>query len=437
MKIRIKQTWGFLILSILVIIYLSIFSFKFLEEEEDVTEIYFAERITAAHKILIDRYNELNKGKVKVIPIDFPNFDFATNERKEILARSLRSRGDGIDLFAVDIIWTQRFAKWSEPLDKYFTVEDRKRILDVALKPSYYDGQLVSIPQNLVQGVMYYREDLLKQKLTQYDIDRIEKGLTWEEFIELSERINSEQPYYVFPAADYEGLICSFNELVLSLKPNYFEDHGFNFNTPEAERSLQLLVDLINKYQVTPVAVTNFTEIPSYEYFLNENALFIRGWPSYDKDFKGSDLDRLTEEQIDKAPIPHFKDGKPTSTLGGWHLMISKFSNKKDEAADFLKFLLSDESQEVFYQESSYYPVIKKFYNDDSYVERYPEMVEFQELIKTAAPRPSHVEYTRYSEIMSHYFELAIQNRIGVQEALTNATNSIQVERLIVNDIVE
>ena len=45
-------------------------------------EIYFADRFTAAHKILIDEYNKKMKGKVKIVPIDFPNFDFSTNERK-------------------------------------------------------------------------------------------------------------------------------------------------------------------------------------------------------------------------------------------------------------------------------------------------------------------------------------------------------------------
>ena len=125
MNVRLKQKWGLLFLLFVTIAYIIVSSFLYRSNKEDVTEIYFADRITAAHKMLIDKYNELHKGKVKVIPIDFPNFDFSTNERKEMLARSLRGRGDGIDLFAVDPIWVQRFAKWCEPLDKYFSDTER------------------------------------------------------------------------------------------------------------------------------------------------------------------------------------------------------------------------------------------------------------------------------------------------------------------------
>jgi len=118
---------GYLIL--LTLLYLALYFLFLRHQEPAVTEIYFADRITDAHRILIDRYNVLNAGKVKVIPIDFPNKDFTSNERKEILARSLRGEGDGIDLFAVDVIWVQRFAKWCEPLEGYFSPEELSGII--------------------------------------------------------------------------------------------------------------------------------------------------------------------------------------------------------------------------------------------------------------------------------------------------------------------
>jgi len=79
-------------------------------------------------------------------------------------------------------------------------------------------------------------------------------------------------------------------EQLLSLRKNYFEVEGFNFNTPEAEKVLQLLVDLVNKHKATPEIVTEFTEIPSFEYYIKNDGLFIRGWPTYDKDFKETRL---------------------------------------------------------------------------------------------------------------------------------------------------
>lgn len=433
--ISIKQKWGFAFLLILAIIYLVIFYIQKYEPQDSVTEIYFADRITAAHRVLINEYNKMMKGKVKVIPIDFPNFDFSTNERKEVLARSLRSTGDGIDIFAVDIIWVQRFAKWCEPLDKYFTQDEKDRILPLALESCYSNGELVAMPLNRVQGVLYYREDLI-QKLKNGNeiIDKIKKGITWEEFIKLKDRFNISNPYYIFPAADYEGFICSFMELLLSQKPDYFYQYGFNLDKPEAEKALQTLVDFIHKYKITPKEVIKFTEIPSYAYFIKKDGVFIRGWPSYDKDFKETPFDSTKEKYLKKAPLPYFKNGKPVSILGGWNLMVSKFSNKKEEAVNFIKFLLSDYSQETFYRLSGHYPVLNTFYKDSFFVKKYPDFKQIKELIKHGIHRPTHEEYTRYSKIMSNYFEQAIAGKISVKQALINATNAIQYEKNIIKE---
>lgn len=424
-----KLKYILLILGFFSLLYVVIFSVRYFSSKNEIKEIYFADRMTAAHKIIIERYNKLMEGKVKVIPIDFPNDDFSTNERKEILARSLRGTGDGIDLFAVDLIWIHRFAKWCEPLDKYFHENDKKRILSNALESSYYDGEMVAVPLDLVQGILYYREDLLKKTDPSGEVEKsIKKGLTWEEFIKIGQKFKLQNPFFVFPAADYEGLICSFMEMILSLKPDYFQVYGFYFDTPEAAKALQLLVDLVHKHKLTPEIVTTFTEIPSYKYFINSDALFIRGWPSYDKDFQASPFDPEKEKHLKKAYLPYFENGNKVSIFGGWSLMVSKFSNKKEEVVDFIKFLLTDESQELFYKESGYFPIIKKLYEDKTYIKKYPEMIEIRELIKTGQHRPAHIEYTKYSEIMSFYFEQAIKKKIPVKDALNKASSAIQVE---------
>jgi multiple sugar transport system substrate-binding protein len=429
---KIKQIWAFVFLLFVTITYLAVNFWEYKSSEEGIKKIYFADRMTAAHRILIDEYNELHQGKIKVIPIDFPNEDFSTNERKELVARSLRGRGDGIDLFAVDIIWVQRFAKWAEPLDKYFSNKEKDALLNQALSSCYNDGELVAVPLDLVQTILYYREDLLKKiKNSNEIIGKIRKGITWDDLIKLKSSIGSESPFYFFPAADYEGLVCSFIEELLSLEPGYFEKEGFNFETKPAEKSLQLLVDLVNKYKISPYAVTQFTEIHTYEHFIKNDGIFLNGWPTYDKDFKDYSYDTLKQNNLRKAPTPHFADGKPASLLGGWNLMVSKFSDKKPEVIDFVKFLLSEKSQELFYLNSGFCPILKKFYDDSLYLKKYPDFIRYKELLKTAVSRPGNPEYTRYSKIMSFYLNEAIENKISVKEALSKSTRAIQSDKMI------
>ena len=426
---QIKWTTGVLFLSLLALLYLVPYYLIIQRPKPAVTEIFFADRMTGAHRLLIEQYNQMHAGKIKVTPIDFPNPNFSTNERKGILARSLRGEGDGIDLMAVDVVWVQRFSKWCEPLGKYFSNEELGRIIPDALYSCQGNGELMAVPLDLVQGVLYYREDLLKgtEKGNEV-IQALQSSMTWPEFISLKNRLGWKKPFYVFTAADYEGLVCVYIELLLSLRRNYFSTIGFNFDTPEGRQALQLLVDLVQRDRVSPEEVTTFTEVPSYAYFIKNDGLFIRGWNTYDKDFSDSPYDTAKEHQLRKAPLPHFAEGQPASLFGGWNLMVSKFSKNKEAAVDFAKFLLSDASQEMFYLYGGYYPVVSSFYTDPASLQRHPEIAGMKELMRSGVHRPPQKEYTNFSKTMSHYFALAIRKKITVEEATESVTKAILSE---------
>jgi multiple sugar transport system substrate-binding protein len=424
----IRQHWGVLFLSLVALTFLAVQGFLSTHRKKAVTELYFADRLTEAHRVLIDEYNRMHQGEVKVVPIDFPNADFTTNERKEVLARSLRGEGDGIDIFAVDPIWVQRFERWSEPLDQYFDKTELEAITDEALQSCYKDGKLVAIPFGVVRGVLLYREDLLRSLPGgRRIIDEVNRGITWDRFVKYGETVRGSNPYYIFPAAEYEGLLCVFTELLLGLEKDYFRVHGFNFETPQAKKALQLLVDLVQKYKATPAAVTSMTEVSSYGYFTQNNGLFLRGWTSYDEDFlMTSDQKRL----LRMAPLPHFRDGKPATTVGGWDLMGSKFSPKKAQAISFIKFLLRKESQEIIFTKGGFFPVVRALYEEESYKKRFPELIETNRMLSSGVHRPSHENYTRYSEILAHYVCLAIRNQIAAEDALVQATRAIESEKI-------
>ena len=425
-----KQIWGVSLFSVIIMLYVAIYYVYPNRPQKKEIEIYFAERLTEAHRILIDRYNATHAGSIKVVPIDFPMSDFSTDTRKEILARSLRGDDDGIDLLAVDLIWVHRFTKWCEPLGKYFTVGERDRLIEPALRTCYHEGELVAVPLFLVQGVMYYREDLLKKlpggKRLMNDLPH---GITWSKFLSYQKRFNWHGPYFIYPAADYEGMICSYIEILLSLKPQYFETIGFRFDTPEAKRALQLLVDLVHRDKATPPDVSDFTDTPSYEYFIRHDGLFLRGWTSYDKDFSYVPIDTFKQSRLRKTLLPFPDGGTPTSLFGGWNLMVSKASTKKGAVIDFVKYLLSNEAQEVFYRIGGFYPVIKAFYDDSTYLNRYPEIRESKELLKCGVHRPLQENYTKYSKIMARYFALAIKGDIPVNEALRRVQAAIESEK--------
>lgn len=401
------------------IFYLSI-SVSTQNEGKKEVEIYFADNISLAHSKVISRFNEKYQGRIKVVPIDLPFAKFSTNERKELLTRSLRSKSDRIDVFAVDLIWVKRFAKWSLPLDKYFNEKKLSDYINYAMKSCFSDGKLFAIPFYLDISTMYYRDDLLKKEPDYLQIkQKLDSSITWEDFIELGIKIKSQKnKYYTFPAEAYEGLICSYAELVLSQSPDFFENLQDKNSEKIIRKSLELLVDLVNKYNLTSPDVVNYKEQECYKYFLQNDGMFLRGWPSFVKDYRNISHDVNKEKLIKQVPLPHFRNAKKSFTFGGWNLMISKYTPHINEVIEFLNFTSSEEAQNIMLNDGAYLPINKRIYADSNYLINGKKLSAYQKLFNYGVHRPSWKNYTKISDELSHYINSAIKNEITIDEAV-------------------
>lgn len=412
-------------------IYLFIMLRSTFPETNKVAEIYYAGDISYAHQLVIDEFNKEYKGKIKVIPIDLSFKEFTTNDRKELIARALRSKSDKFDLFSVDQIWVKRFAKWGEPLNSYISQNELKNILPEPLMSCYSNDTLVAVPINIDAGIMYYREDLL-ERLKNYNriLSKLDDTITWDDFIKLGEQLNTkENPFYIFPAADYEGLICSYMELALSASPKIFDSkRKINLLAPASVNALQLLVDLVQRYHISPTSVLGFDETASFQYFITNNGYFLRGWPSYEKDKKNLYNYADQKKVINYAPLPRLKGAPPGVILGGWNLMLSKSSRNKDAAIKFLKFITSKKAQETLYEKGGYLPVLNSFYTDA----KYPKLKFFKKLIDFGIHRPFREDYTSISEVLAYYIHRAINGDMTVYQALSQANNMINAGKLVI-----
>jgi multiple sugar transport system substrate-binding protein len=132
------------------------------------------------------------------------------------------------------------------------------------------------------------------------------------------------------------------------------------------------------------------------------------------------------------APLPHLKNTKPSSVYGGWNLMISKFSEKIPEVIKFTKFLLSEESQKIMFEEGGYLPINKVLYEDKYRFTKSNNLKFFKELYKTGVHRPFLKDYTNLSDILSYYVNSAIKGDISVDKALTEAEKKINEKSILV-----
>ncbi|HEX9253862.1 MAG TPA: extracellular solute-binding protein, partial [Ignavibacteriaceae bacterium] len=354
--------------------------------------------------------------------------------RKELLARYLRSKNNRIDIFSVDQIWVPRFARWAVPLQKYLDSEEINSIIPNALETCYYNDSLVAVPLYIDIALMFYRDDLLRKFSDYPELKKqINESITWEKFIELGKRFNiNSNPFYTFQADDYEGLICSFTELMANQNNPVVDAKGnLRLDTNEGKKSLQLLVDLVNKYNVSPKNVAFLKENESYRFFAQHNGVFLRSWPSMIDDNNEFMSDEI-KSNLKMAPVPHFTGTKPGSVYGGWNLMISKFSEKIPEVIKFTKFLLSEESQKIMFEEGRYLPTSSSLYENDLFISKYPELSIFKKLYKTGVHRPFLESYTSVSNVLSFYLNKAIKEEMSVDEALKEATKKINEDAILV-----
>ncbi len=429
---RTLRTSTLMIIVTLFIVIIVIFknTYKFTANEENgVVKIHYVDNISTAQEKIINEFNKENTGKIEVVPVNLPFSKFTTNERKEIIARSLRSKNERMDIFAIDIIWGPRFAKWSFPLDKYFDDIYLKRFWGHTIESCIYNEQLIALPLYTDIGLLFYRKDLL-EKIGISDSTLLD-SITWDDFLKLGERFkNTPYPFFIFAGANFEGMICSFHEALPVYNSKEIFNNKTNLNNDGAHKSLQLMVDLIHKYKYSPKEILEYDENKSKIYALEKDAVFIRGWPGFFRDEQeaGQYPQKLKNYRV--TALPHWAGEQKNAVYGGWNLMISKYSKHKDEAVQFLKYMVSEKSQRIL-SERGYFPSLRSIYNDPDFTEDNTLKLYFN-LLKNGKHRPFLENYTQVSDIMAHYLHKALKKEISVEQALSLATEKINTRRIFI-----
>lgn len=395
-------------------------------ETQQVQQVYFADNISDGHRTLIQAFNETHQGEIEVIAVDLPFSKFNTNQRKDLIARNLRSRSSRIDIFAVDLIWVPRFTKWAEPIAPYFSPRYLRDLLSESLETCYVNGLLYALPLYIDIGALLYREDMILALPDGEAInERIKVSISWEELLGIADKYFPDQPVYMPQAEAYEGLICNFNEIL-----------GQSLLDPETGKvvdltdsliiaRIQFMRDLITTGK-SPKDVLHMTEDDCIHYALENDVPFIRGWPTANI-HSGERFDPTKFDKIRIAPLPHFEGSPPTPVFGGWNMMLSKHSPVKEAAITFMRFAASYEGQQMLFQSEGTLPVHSNFYLTDYTPDEEREKLQLiYQMMKQGMHRPAVEEYTLISDIISLRLHQILGGEIGVEEGMHLAWKEVQ-----------
>ncbi len=400
-----------LVLTVGLLLFYGYFSGYFAPQ---LTKIYYADNISPAHQIVIDRFNEMYADEIEIVPIDLPFIKFNTNLRNELLARSLRNQNNLIDVFAIDQVWNSRFSIWAEPLETLFPDSTLTSILPNVLANAYTGSHLSSMPMHTDVGVMYYRRDMVQKidpsgKLEQ----KLKRSISWNGFIQLGMAHGSPNNFYAFQGSNYEGLTVNFMEIMgPSYANNLFNLETLELNSKLVEKGRSFLYNLIHIQKVAPTEVTEFNEDQTTAFALNNDTPFFRGWPSLYRTLQDSSLDHL----FGIAALPHSEGEPAASVLGGWNLMISRHSNVKPEAALFLNYMISEPVQEIMLKEGGYLPVISSLYSKQSILSEVQYLSYLKHLVDNGFYRPSVTQYIQLSQILAETLHAALSSPPQISE---------------------
>jgi len=399
-------------------------------------KIYYVDHISKAHQKVIDAFNKKYEGQIQVEAINLSFDKFSTNERKELLARYLRNKSDRIDIFAVDQIWVPRFAKWAIPLDAYYPKKERQRLLQYALETCFYNDSLMAFPLYIDIAHLYYRDDLLRKLPNYYELKKkIDASITWNDLTDLLKKFPAtKNPLYVFQADNYEGLMCSFFEMLANSDRSFYKNDTLYLNETGFKKVLNQLVKMIYTDKVSPQKVIELKENESADYFLKEEGFSVRGWSSL-KERETTPEYAIVLKNLQRAPTPHFAGERPASVFGGWNLMISKYSTNVSEAVKFINFFTSEESQKLMYREGGYLPVLNFLYEDKKFFEKNPDLNFYKNLMKQGVHRPFFQKYTIVSDIIANAIYSALKKEVSVDAAVKIAYQKIRKAGIIVESV--
>ena len=178
--------------------------------------------------------------------------------------------------------------------------------------------------------------------------------------------------------------------------------------------------------KAAPAGVVTYQEPESLDVFLQGKAVFHRNWPYAWEVSNDPERSRIAGS-VGISRLPHFKGNRSYSTLGGWQVGISSYSENREAAWTLAKFLTTEKVQKLLAIKSGKAPTRKALYNDSGILKANPHFSDMKDVFLTSYPRPRTPLYPAVSNVLQRYFSKAISdNSIDLKNEAAAASREIE-----------
>ena len=352
---------------------------------------------------VVQNFNKKYKGKYKVVTEYIPRSGSGGGyEDKVNAAITTNSLPDVITLDGPN---TAAYAKSKviTPLDDYLKDNNMEDVLDSIKQQGTYDGKFYAFGFSESNVGIYYNKKMFKEAgIDESSLPTLKKPWTWDEFKAVSKKLKD---HFKEAAIDFrlnsndEMLPYAYMPLIWSNGGRVVNEDGTKaegyFNSKESTQAVQFIQDLVKEGYTTVSPVEKGFETGQYPMVLSGS------WTIADLQTNYKDIDF----GILPYPVSN-KTKKLVSPSGSWQLAVTTKSNKKDAAAEFVKFATNTESSEILSLGNSVLPIRKSTIENIKDKVSEPMRFLMEQNAATAHARPVVVAYPQ----VSRSFQQAMQD---------------------------
>ena len=366
---------------------------------------------------LVETFNREHPG----IALSVTRGPLETEAVSDLAISSLLLGNSPYDVLLMDVTWTPKYAKagWLEPLEAWLGADALEDLAPGAELGNAFDGHLWRFPLVADMGLLFWRTDLMEAPpRTPAELEAISRSLQQEGRVRWG---------YVWEGRQYEGLSCTYLEVLRGFGGRWLRDGSPDLNSNAAIAASQWLRHLVD-VGITPPAVANMAEPEALQTFETGDAAFMRNWP-----YAWAELNKngsLLAGKVGITTMVSEPQEPHVATQGSWGLSVLSSSQHKQAAVEALQFLTSTAAQKQLNLNWGYTPTRLSVFEDPELIRANPVLSELQAALAAAVLRPVTPIYAQLSDLLYREVNTVITGEVAAAPAMeTLQRNSIQLER--------
>ena len=366
---------------------------------------------------LVETFNREHPG----IALSVTRGPLETEAVSDLAISSLLLGNSPYDVLLMDVTWTPKYAKagWLEPLEAWLGADALEDLAPGAELGNAFDGHLWRFPLVADMGLLFWRTDLMEAPpKTPSELEAISQSLQQEGRVRWG---------YVWEGRQYEGLSCTYLEVLRGFGGRWLRDGSPDLNSNAAIAASQWLRHLVD-VGVTPPAVANMAEPEALQSFESGDAAFMRNWP-----YAWAELSKngsLLAGKVGITTMVSEPQEPHVATQGSWGLSVLSSSQHKQAAVEALQFLTSTAAQKQLNLNWGYTPTRLSVFEDPELIRANPVLPELQAALAAAVLRPVTPIYAQLSDLLYREVNTVITGEVAAAPAMeTLQRNSIRLER--------